>query len=481
MNLEFPKDEEKKWGDAGIMLNKRSTKIMNIFIIGCGKVGASLVGKLSEEGNDITVIDPDPEKIEAITNSYDVIGVVGSGANFNTLQEAGIEDADIFVSVTGSDELNLLCCIVAKRASDCAAIARVRSPEYSENSAYFKDKLGLAMIINPDMASADKIARNLSLPTAIGVSSFARGRAEIVRIRVPQGNMLHGKRLMELSKELHGDVLICGVERDEEVYIPSGSFMLQSGDELSFVCPTHDSKAFLNRIGFDAAPAEKVMIVGGGRISYYLSKRLLNTGARVRILETNRARCAELSTLLPKAQVIYGDGTDAGVLREAGIEQADAVVALTGIDEENILLTLYARQVSNAKVITKINRITFKDVISNLDLGSVIYPRYITSETIIAYVRAKKNSMGSDIETLYHMFDHRAEAIEFRVREKSAVTNISLAELPLKKNLLLSCINRNGKIIIPSGQDCIRVGDTVMIVTTHTGFNDILDILETLR
>ena len=224
-----------------------------------------------------------------------------------------------------------------------------------------------------------------------------------------------------------------------------------------------------------------VVIIGGGKAAYYLAKQLLHMGISVKIIEIDKARCEELSILLPKAVIINGDGTNEDLLKEEGIEYTESFVALTGIDEENILLTLYARQVSNAKVITKINRITFKDVISNLDLGSVIYPRYITSETIIAYVRAKKNSMGSDIETLYHMFDHRAEAIEFRVREKSAVTNISLAELPLKKNLLLSCINRNGKIIIPSGQDCIRVGDTVMIVTTHTGFNDILDILETSR
>ena len=460
MNLEFPKDVEKNWGDAGIMLKKRSTKIMNIFIIGCGKVGASLVGKLSEEGNDITVIDPDPEKIEAITNSYDVIGVVGSGANFNTLQEAGIEDADIFVSVTGSDELNLLCCIVAKRASDCAAIARVRSPEYSENSAYFKDKLGLAMIINPDMASADKIARNLSLPTAIGVSSFARGRAEIVRIRVPQGNMLHGKRLMELSKELHGDVLICGVERDEEVYIPSGSFMLQSGDELSFVCPTHDSKAFLNRI------------------SYYLSKRLLNTGARVRILETNRARCAELSTLLPKAQVIYGDGTDAGVLREAGIEQADAVVALTGIDEENILLSLHAQEVSRAQVVTKINRIAFPKAIDRLDLGSVICPKDITTNAIVGFVRSRSAQRNSSIEMLLRLFDNRVEAIEFSAEADSPVLDIPLKDLLLKSDLLVACINRNGQILIPGGEECIRKGDSVIVVTKHLGLRELVDILE---
>ena len=271
------------------------------------------------------------------------------------------------------------------------------------------------------------------------------------------------------------------MERGKEIFIPSGDFQMKKGDIISFVSSRRSAKDFLETIGFKTNRVKSTMIIGGGKAAYYLAKQLLHMGISVKIIEIDKARCEELSILLPKAVIINGDGTNEDLLKEEGIEYTESFVALTGIDEENILLTLYARQVSNAKVITKINRITFKDVISNLDLGSVIYPRYITSETIIAYVRAKKNSMGSDIETLYHMFDHRAEAIEFRVREKSAVTNISLAELPLKKNLLLSCINRNGKIIIPSGQDCIRVGDTVMIVTTHTGFNDILDILETSR
>ena len=284
-----------------------------------------------------------------------------------------------------------------------------------------------------------------------------------------------------MGKTIAHNILICAVERGKEIFIPSGDFQMQKGDIISFVSSRRSAKDFLETIGFKTNRVKSTMIIGGGKAAYYLAKQLLHMGISVKIIEIDKARCEELSILLPKAVIINGDGTNEDLLKEEGIEYTESFVALTGIDEENILLTLYARQVSNAKVITKINRITFKDVISNLDLGSVIYPRYITSETIIAYVRAKKNSMGSDIETLYHMFDHRAEAIEFRVREKSAVTNISLAELPLKKNLLLSCINRNGKIIIPSGQDCIRVGDTVMIVTTHTGFNDILDILETSR
>ena len=409
------------------------------------------------------------------------MGIVGNGASYSVQMEAGIEDADLIIAVTNSDELNLLCCTVAKRVGGCAAIARVRTPDYSTEVGYLREKLGLAMIINPELEAAKEAARILYLPTALEVNSFAHGQAELIKFKVPEGNMLDGMTIAFLGKTIAHNILICAVERGKEIFIPSGDFQMQKGDIISFVSSRRSAKDFLETIGFKTNRVKSTMIIGGGKAAYYLAKQLLHMGISVKIIEIDKARCEELSILLPKAVIINGDGTNEDLLKEEGIEYTESFVALTGIDEENILLTLYARQVSNAKVITKINRITFKDVISNLDLGSVIYPRYITSETIIAYVRAKKNSMGSDIETLYHMFDHRAEAIEFRVREKSAVTNISLAELPLKKNLLLSCINRNGKIIIPSGQDCIRVGDTVMIVTTHTGFNDILDILETSR
>ena len=444
-------------------------------------MGATLVEQLSREGHDLTIIDKSPQRIQSITGLFDVMGIVGNGASYSVQMEAGIEDADLIIAVTNSDELNLLCCTVAKRVGGCAAIARVRTPDYSTEVGYLREKLGLAMIINPELEAAKEAARILYLPTALEVNSFAHGQAELIKFKVPEGNMLDGMTIAFLGKTIAHNILICAVERGKEIFIPSGDFQMQKGDIISFVSSRRSAKDFLETIGFKTNRVKSTMIIGGGKAAYYLAKQLLHMGISVKIIEIDKARCEELSILLPKAVIINGDGTNEDLLKEEGIEYTESFVALTGIDEENILLTLYARQVSNAKVITKINRITFKDVISNLDLGSVIYPRYITSETIIAYVRAKKNSMGSDIETLYHMFDHRAEAIEFRVREKSAVTNISLAELPLKKNLLLSCINRNGKIIIPSGQDCIRVGDTVMIVTTHTGFNDILDILETSR
>lgn len=462
------------------MLQKKAEKKhnLNIIIVGIGKVGGTLVEQLSKEGNDITIIDKNPNAVQAMSSLYDVMGVVGNGASYSVQMEAGIENCDLFIAVTESDELNLLCCTVAKRVSNCSAIARVRTPDYSKEVEYLREKLGLTMIINPDLESAKEVARILYLPATLEVNSFAHGQAEMVKFKIPEGNILVNLPISQLGKTISHKVLICAVERDGEVYIPSGNFILEEGDIISYVANRKVAKQFLNALGFNTRQVKNTMIIGGGTSAQYLADKLLHSGVAVKIIEKDRARCEELSLLLPKAIIINGDGTDEELLKEEGIHSAESFVPLTGIDEENIMLTLFARQVSNAKVVTKINHITFKDVINSLDLGSVIYPRYITSEAIIAYARAKKNSLGSNIETLYHMFDSRVEAIEFRVQNSSKVTNTPLMELSLKKNLLITFINRNGSIIIPSGQDSIKVGDTVMIVTTHTGFNDILDILE---
>ncbi|MBE6728367.1 MAG: Trk system potassium transporter TrkA [Ruminococcaceae bacterium] len=458
------------------MGNTKKTSL-NIIIVGCGKVGVALVEQLIREGHDITVIDSDSQRIQEITSTYDIMGMAGNGASYSVQMEAGIEDCDLLIAVTGSDELNLLCCTVAKRVGDCAAIARVRNPDYSKESGYLREKLGLALIINPDLEAAKEAARILSLPTALNVDSFAHGLAELISFTIPEDNMLNGMSLIELSSKVPSDILICAVERGEEVHIPSGNFILRSGDNVSFTATRATARKFLKQVGFVVNQAKSVMIIGGGKTAYYLAKQLLNSGVAVKIIESDRARCEELSILLPKAVIINGDGTNEDLLHEEGIANMGGFVPLTGIDEENIVLTLFANRVSKAKVITKIDRITFKKVISSLNLGSVMYPHYITSEAIIAYVRAKKDSMGSNIETLNHMFDQRVEAIEFRVDERCAVTDIPLKNLELKKELLIACINRKGAIIIPSGQDCIKVGDTVIIVTAHTGFNDIENIL----
>ncbi len=451
---------------------------LNIIIVGCGKVGTTLTEQLCKEGHDITIIDQNAKKVQDIANFYDVMGIPGNGASYRTQMEADINSADLLIAVTESDELNLLCCTIATKVAHCSTIARVRTPDYSSEIGYLRDKLGLAMIINPELEAAREIARILYLPIALEVNSFAHGQAELIKIKIPENNILDGMNISMLSQRIRTNVLICAIERTEKVYIPSGDSLLLAGDIISFVAPKGKGKFFLEDIGIKTNQVKSTMIIGGGVASYYLAAQLLAMGISVKIIESDMTRCEALSERLPKAIVINGDGTDEDILKEEGIDSVESFVPLTGMDEENILLTLHARLISNAKVITKINRMNFHDVINRLELGSVVYPRYITAEAIIAYVRAKKDSMYSNIETLYHMFDSRAEAIEFRVKEKSAVTDIPLMDLSLKDNLLICFIGRRSKILIPTGRDSIQVGDSVMVVTTHTGFNDLTDILK---
>jgi len=353
----------------------------------------------------------------------------------------------------------------------------VRTPEYSEEVGYLREKLGLAMIINPELEAAIEASRVLYLPTALEVNSFAHGQAEMVTFKIPENNDLDNITIAHLGRHITNDILICAVERGGEITMPTGDFTLQAGDTISFVATRKIAREFLHKIGITTKKVKNCLIVGGGRASYYLSKELLKTGIGVTIIEQDFKRCEVLSELLPKAVVINGDGTDKDLLMEEGLVETEAFVPLTGIDEENIMLTLYAKQISSAKVITKINRIGFNEVIDNLDLGSVIYPKYIASEAIIAYVRARNNSKDSNVETLYNLFNRRVEAIEFKVQKGSAATNVAFKDIQLKKDVLVAFIARKGSVLIPTGNDCIKVGDTVMIVTKNSGFNHLTDIL----
>ncbi len=453
-------------------------KDMNVIIVGYGKVGMTLVEQLSTEGHAITVIDSDSDKVQEAVEVHDVMGIVGNGASHGIQVEAGIDKADLFIAVTESDELNLLCCIIANQTSDCATIARVRTPDYSKERMYLGDKLGLAMIINPELEAANEAARILSMPSAIEVNTFAHGHAEMIKFKIPVDSVLDGMSIAEFGKNVKNNLLICAVERKGDITIPSGDYILEANDVISFIANRIEAKAFLEKHGTLKNKVKETMLIGGGRIAYYLARQLIHMGISVKIIEIDRRRCEHLSEILPEAIIINGDGSDQDLLKAEGIEYTDAVVALTGIDEENIFLTLFTRLVSGAKPITKINHITFNDVVASLDLGSIIEPKNITSEAITAYVRAKRNSKGSNnIRTLYYMFDHRVEAIEFNVEEESKVTGISLMDLRLKKDLLVACISREGRIIIPSGSECIMPGDVVVIVTTHTGFDELTDIL----
>ena len=451
---------------------------LKIIIVGAGKVGTTLVAQLSREGHDITIVDLDASKVNDITSTYDVMGCVGNGASYLTQVEAGVKDANLIIAVTDSDELNLLCCTIAKRFSDCAAISRLRNPDYSREANYLRDQLGLSMIINPDLEAAKVMARTIYLSTALEVRSFAHGQAIIAKIKIPENNILDKMTIADLGAKITNDILICGVEREGNVVIPGGSFELKTGDSISVVATRKDLLAFLKSAGFPTNQIKDAMIIGGGRSSYYLANILLKTGMNVKIIEQDLDRCEKLNELLPKATIINGDGTNTELLLDEGIETAGAFIPLTGIDEQNAMLALHAKKVSSAKRITKINRTGFIDIINSLDLGSVFFPMYITSDMILAYVRARTAAPGSNIETLYHLFDERAEAITFKVTDESKVTGRPLKELKLKDNTLIAYISHDAEGIIPTGSDVISKGDTVMVVTTHRGFDDIGDILE---
>lgn len=452
---------------------------MQIIIVGCGKVGRALAAQLSGEDSNVTVVDTNGDVVKTVANYYDVMGVTGNGASYSVLAEADIEHTDVLIAVTHNDEVNLLCCVVARKAANCHTIARVRNPVYSEERAFLRKELGLSMIINPEYAAAQEIARLLRFPSAIEIDSFSKGRIEMLRFRVPAASMLDGLALRELPQRLPMDVLICAAERGEEVLIPDGNFVIRSGDLLSMIAIPGNAAAFFKKVGISTNQVKNTMIIGGGEITYYLSKLLLNMGIRVKIIEKRRERCEELSDLLPKATIICGDGSDRELLREEHLEQMDSLVAGTDMDEENIILSLYARDRVRAKVVTKLNHLDFNDVIHSLDLDSLIYPKNIAAEYILQYVRAIGNSMGSNVETLYKLMDGRVEALEFLVHKNSDLAGIRLRDMRLKRNLLIAGIGRKGRLIIPGGQDEFLPGDSVIVVTTDSGFQDIHDILDT--
>lgn len=451
---------------------------MQIIIVGCGKVGKTLAQQLDEEGHNITLIDISASKLQEVSNDIDVMGIVGNGASFNVHLEADVENTDLFIAVTNSDELNLLCCLIAKKAGKCLTIARVRNPLYNTEIGFVKEQLGLSMIINPELAAASEIFRLLRFPTAIRIDTFSKGKVELLKFKVRSELGLDGHTISDLLTRLKCNVLVCGVERGDQVSIPNGSFTLKDNDIVSFVASPSAAAEFFRKIGIKTHQVKSCLIVGGGTIAYYLAKMLLKIHIPVRIIEQNLARCEYLSENLPDASIIHGDGTDQSTLMKEGLEQAESVVAITNLDEENILLSLYAQKHSHAKTIAKVNRISFNDVIDTLDIGSVIYPKNITADYITQYVRGLQNSMGSNVETLYKIFDNKAEALEFNVREHSPVIDVPLMDLNLKDNLLIACIMRRRSIIFPRGQDSIQVGDSVIVVTTHPGLHDIRDILK---
>ncbi len=450
---------------------------MKIILVGSGKVGSALAKQLSAEGHSITVVDTSEEKVNYISEKLDVLGVVGNGASITTLNEAGMEAADVLIAVTGSDELNLLCCMFAKKAGNCRCIARVRDPMYSRELDFIKAQLGISTIINPELSAAKEISRLLRFPAAEDIDTFAEGRVRLIRFEIKAEQGLNGMALRDIPHKLGCDILICAVERDDRVTIPDGNFVLRNGDVISFVSALGKGVEFFSKLHLPTHAVRNALIVGGGPIAYYLAKDLLHHNIKVRIIEQNLARCQWLTTELPGATVLNGDGADRQFLQAEGLSRAEAVVSLTDMDEENVMLTMYAKKHSKGKLITKVNWLDFDGILDNLDLGSVVYPKYIVCDFVIQYVRALQNSAGGNLKTLYRVLDDRVEALEFEVKEESAVTGTPLKDLKLKSGCLLCCITRGDKIIIPRGHDHIQVGDTVIVVTLEHGLQKLRDIL----
>ncbi len=451
---------------------------MNIVVVGCGKIGSTIVSSLVEEGHSVVAVDNNSAVLESITNIYDVMTVCGSGTDCEILEEAGVSEAQLVVAVTASDEFNMLCCYLAKSMGADHTIARIRNPEYSLNSlAFIKSQLGLSLIINPEMLTAREIHNIIKVPSALKIESFSGRKFDIIELMINEGSPLHNIRLMDIRGKFKAKFLVTVVQRENRVYIPDGNFVLQQGDKIGLTGESKEILKLMRALGVESKQARNVMILGGSKTAYYLSRLLLDTGHRVKIMERVEKRCDELSDLLPKAVIINGDGAQQEVLEEEGLSSTDAFVSLTGMDEENILISIFAYSKNVPKVISKVNRPELAEMAKNLGLDTVISAKKIVADILVQYARALENSLGSNIETLYKIMDEQAEVLEFNVRADFKPVNIPLKELKLKDNILLGGIIRNRKSILPTGDDVIMTGDRVIVITADRRLNDLSDIL----
>ncbi len=449
---------------------------MKIVIIGGGKVGRKVLEDFDREGHDVVLVDLKTSVIEQIQDNYDVMGVCGSGLDIEVLNEAGIRNTDMVICVTDSDEVNTLCAIIAKKLGAKSCVARIRNRQYFKQSRFIRNELGINMIVNPDLYAASEISRMLRFPSTIKTETFARGRVELAQIKVPEA--LKDKPISEIYNKYKVKILICAVARGDDVIIPNGDFVLREGDRVHVTASHADMAEFMRLVLPENLRIKRVIIVGGGRIAYYLANQLIESGMKVKIIESNEEKSRELSEYIPKADVIFGDGTDQELLNEEGIENADAFVSLTGIDEENIVTSMYARMKKVGKVIMKINRISFAQMLDTTGIDSIVTPKDITANIIVGYARAL-NEVNSEPEvvSLYRIVNGRAEAVEFKVSKESELTSVPLKDLKLKKNILIAAIVSNNKTVIPGGNSTIEVGDTVMVVTTKN-LKRLTDILE---
>lgn len=454
---------------------------MRIVVVGAGKVGRVLTEQLAAEKHDIVVIDQDTDLIESLVNIYDVRGVAGNGGCYDVQKDAFEDGADLLIATTSSDETNILACLVAKKLGTPHTIARIRNPEYEKQLHFMREELGLSMVVNPEKATAREIARVLRFPSAIKREQFCRQRFELVEYRINEGNPLEGLQLSDLYRNIRVKILICAVARGQQTIIPTGATVLQKGDKIYLTASARDLESFFRKLNIFKARANNIMIVGASRIAYYLVKELQDIQKRMTVIDSNAARCQAMSEKFPGVLVIHGDGADSELLSEERISEMDAFVPLTGLDETNIILAMYASQFPNCKVVAKINRPSFADLANQKGLvDSVVSTAAVTSETIARYVRAMQNSFDSDnIKTLHRLVGGRVEALEFNVGPGLPFIGVPLKDLNLREGLLVAGIVRqNGAPVIPSGADALQEGDDVVIVTTDTTLHALRDIVK---
>ena len=450
---------------------------MKIIIVGCGKIGAALAGRLAGEGHDVTVVDALPEVVDRMTNACDVMGIVGNGADSDVLNESGAAEADLFISVTGSDELNMLACFLAKKFGSKHTVARIRNPEYNDASLEFlKKQLSLSVAVNPDRLAANEIYNILRLPSAVGIERFSGG-LEMVELKLKDDSVLDGMTLLQLRTAYSAKILVCCVCRGDEVIIPGGSFALKSGDRIGITGAQTEVQKFLREVKLLQKKSKSVMILGGSRIAYYLAEKVRASGGAVKIIEQDKKSCEELCELLPGCEIINANGSEQDVLIEEGLLSCDAFVSLTGFDELNILSSIFAQSENVPKVVAKINGDNFVKMGGRLGLDSVVYPEDSVSDVITSYVRALDKSGAGKVEMLYELFDEKVEAAEFTAGNEFRAIGQPLKKLNLKKNMLIAGIIRSGKAIIPGGNDFITAGDRVIVISGGNRLVDLDDIL----
>ena len=450
---------------------------MNIIIAGCGKVGTVLAKNLSNEGHDVTVIDTSPEKLEYASSSLDVMCTVGNAASYEVLRSVNAQRADIMIAMTGEDELNLLICLIAKKVGVKNTIARVRNPIYFQTANIIKNELGLSMAINPEKEAAAEMFRPLAFKSADQVETFSKSRTEILTFNVKEGSSLCDIKIKDLEKAAKAKILVCAIKRNGEVFIPNGFSDIKAGDTLSFLATREEAQKFFKKTGYDTGRVRNLTIIGGGRLGYYLGKNAIEHGIPVRIIDKSEAVCMNLRELLPRAEIICGDGTNTALIEEENLLESSAVAVITSMDETNILIAMYfTKNAPKCKVITKIKKSDFEDMVFNLDIGSVFNPKYISADRILRYVRAIAASGEDEVISVTHVINNKVEVLEFAVKPNTPYLGKPLKDVSFRKNLLLAAINRKGQTIYPGGTDTIEAGDNVIVVTTEKGIGKFSEI-----